>query len=200
MLWRSIVSRVQSYGTLNNHSDLTNNNVLHLESGDTINLENSKSCNIYQTLLNVNYEKPICVEKYNSSFPELSENEVGKMFILARLLCRDIEIQSMQYKILHRYIPTNDLLFKMKKVVSNRCTFCDLYPENILHLFFECMEVKTLLNNLNAKLNNFLNCNIRVNCKDVILGYRLTQLNTPNVKLINRVVLHAKLFYMASTV
>ena len=192
------INFINSYDIFNTEKDLNSNNVLYLESGDTLDLEICKSRHIYQTLLKLYNDTPTCVERYSSIFPDLSDNEVNKMFLLARLLCRDIEIQSMQYRILHRYMPTNDLLYKMKKVVSNRCTFCNLYPENILHLFYECLEVRTLLNNVNSKLNNFLNSNLQVKCKDVIIGYRLTHLNANNVKFVNIVILHVKLFIWQS--
>ena len=199
MLWRSVVSTVNSYNILlNTEKDCNNNNVLCFESGDTLDLETCNSRHMYQTLVKVQKETPTCVERYSSIFPDLSDHDISNMFLLARLLCRDIEIQSMQFKILHRYIPTNDLLFKMNKVVSNKCTFCNLYPENILHLFFECLEVRTLLNDLKSKLNNFLNCNLQLKCKDVIIGYRLTNLNANNVKFVNIVLLHAKFFIWQS--
>ena len=43
---------------------------------------------------------------------------------------------------LHRCISLNDFLFKAGIVASDRCTFCYLERETIMHLFFECNKVK----------------------------------------------------------
>ena len=49
------------------------------------------------------------------------------MFRVPRVCTRDNILKEFQFKILHRYLPTNDLLFKMEKVNSRKCTFCNLY-------------------------------------------------------------------------
>ena len=50
----------------------------------------------------------------------------------------------IQYQILHRIIPTNDYLYKLKKVNSPLCTFCKTEIENTDHLFFKYSLVNDL--------------------------------------------------------
>ena len=49
-----------------------------------------------------------------------------------------------QYKILHRILSTNSLLFKWKLKETQLCNFCNEAKETILHLFWECNIVKSL--------------------------------------------------------
>ena len=46
------------------------------------------------------------------------------------------KIKELQYKILHGYVATNKLLYKIKQIGSPRCDFCFLYTQTIKHLFF----------------------------------------------------------------
>ena len=48
-----------------------------------------------------------------------------------------------QYKIIHRILPTNSLLHKMKKVDSPTCPFCPSELHTIWHLFIECTQAKS---------------------------------------------------------
>lgn len=50
----------------------------------------------------------------------------------------------MQYQILHRIVPTNNYLYKIKLKDSPLCSFCKLNIETIEHLFTECPEVKDI--------------------------------------------------------
>ena len=51
----------------------------------------------------------------------------------------------MQIKIVHRFFPTNALLHKMNIASNNLCCFCNTSEENLLHVFYECEKVKTLV-------------------------------------------------------
>jgi hypothetical protein len=49
-----------------------------------------------------------------------------------------------QYKILHRILSTNSLLFKCKLKETQHCNLCNETKETILHLFWECNIVKSM--------------------------------------------------------
>ncbi len=56
----------------------------------------------------------------------------------------DNKIKELQYKILYRIVPTYRLLYKMEKVDSPRCMICNLYEETLEHMFFKCLEIRSL--------------------------------------------------------
>lgn len=104
---------------------------------------------------------------------------------------KDMIIKELQFKILHRYLPTNSLLFKMKKIESQKCTFCNIYNESILHIFYDCFEVKNLWLTIMTRLEK-IDGNVRkLTRKDIILGYSLEHISPSNL-LINNVVLQVK--------
>jgi len=82
--------------------------------------------------------------KHESIYGILSDVDWEKILHLPQMLPVDNKIKDLQYKIIMRIVPTNSLLYKMKKANSPSCVFCMLVPESLEHLFFECLEVKNL--------------------------------------------------------
>ena len=193
--WRGIISKVRCYDItrINQNTIEFCHSCIYLKTGDVINLENSTSSNIYQYLVKLKCVSPTGLLKYRTVFEDLVDREIENMYVLPRVICKDIGIHNLQYKILHRYIPTNALLFKMNKVDTNRCSYCNLHPEDILHLFFECVSIRPLWINIQDSLSFHFNTNIHFQCKDVILGYKLDESST-KTKFVNKIILHAKLF------
>ena len=69
----------------------------------------------------------------------------------------DTKAHIFQYKVLHNILYPNKKLFKFGKVTSPRCSFCKLQDETIMHLFYDCLIVKKLWNQLKSILSNNLN-------------------------------------------
>ena len=80
---------------------------------------------------------------YNSKYGKLSDAEWENIFILPHILPVENKVKEMQYKILFRYVPTNKLLYKIKRKTSPNCHMCLSSIQTIEHLFFECSIVKT---------------------------------------------------------
>ena len=60
----------------------------------------------------------------------------------------DVKLRWLQYRISHRIIATNKLLYKINIKDNPFCTFCQLEEETIAHLFFECDHVQKLWSEL----------------------------------------------------
>ena len=75
-----------------------------------------------------------------------------------------------QYKILHRILSTNSLLFKCKLKETQDCNFCNETKETILHLFWECNIVKNLWLEMAEILKNKCNIEIPISRQHIILG------------------------------
>ena len=82
----------------------------------------------------------------------------------------------------------------MNKVVSPRCTFCELYEESIEHLFFECIEVKSFWLDLISEVNDRFDMKITLKCKDIVCGYEIENYTTNKHFAINIIILYAKQF------
>ena len=99
------------------------------------------------------------------------------------------KLQSLQYKIIHRFFPTRKFLC-VRMVVDD--PFCDECTdiETIEHYFYNCEQVKTFWkeveNALNQKMSNVEK--LTIDCKDVLFG------NKGFLDIVNFIILVAKQF------
>ena len=86
-------------------------------------------------------------QRYTDFFSEHSL-EWKEIYSLPFKVALDTKSREFQYKILHRFLPTNILLKKMGKVDSSECSFCGTVDESLEHHFVSCPIIATLWNNL----------------------------------------------------
>ena len=55
----------------------------------------------------------------------------------------DPKLQEFQFKIIHRIIATNSLLYKIGVKLSDKCNFCKVQKDSILHKFVDCPNIQT---------------------------------------------------------
>ena len=118
----------------NNFRDL-NIKYKNIESLDLL-ICDTKS--MYDTLIKHKFVYSKASVKYSKLYNILNNEEWENIYMIGRCCTSDNKIKDLQYKVLHRYLPTNDLLYKMEISASNKCSFCELYRKDINHLFFEC--------------------------------------------------------------
>ena len=53
-------------------------------------------------------------------------------------MTKEIKLTIFQYKIIHYFLYTNSILYKMKKVENPLCPFCTNVDQTISHLFVSC--------------------------------------------------------------
>ena len=99
--------------------------------------------------------------------------------------CRDTYLLSFQYKLLHRIIPTNTFLYKIKIKDTKLCTFCKTDDETIEHLFFDCTLVNSFWEDFSLKLKQFF-VNFEIDKRQIFLGYEQESL------FLNFMILFAK--------
>ena len=58
-------------------------------------------------------------------------------------------------QLLHRIIPTNSFLHKIKLKNTNLCTFCKIHDETIEHLFFDCPVTQIFVKTIKTILQEF---------------------------------------------
>ena len=66
------------------------------------------------------------------------------IFLVPQIAPVDNKIKDLQYKIVMRFLPTNYLLFKMKKTNGQTCVFCMLEPKTIEHLRFDSVHFRNI--------------------------------------------------------
>lgn len=83
---------------------------------------------------------PTAKKKYDEVYA--SEYDLNWEFINSNAIkCAiDTKTREFQYKILNRILPLNDFLFKIGKIDSPLCTFCQSSEETMCHLFFSVVR------------------------------------------------------------
>ena len=76
-------------------------------------------------------------------------------YSLPFLCTREPKLRIFQFKLLHRRISTNRYLFKIGISSSELCSFCENLSETLLHLFWECPQVKIVWNKVKTWLGNY---------------------------------------------
>ena len=83
---------------------------------------------------------------------------------------KDVKLQWLQYRIIHRILGTNLLLFKMKIQNNDKCTFCNTESETIEHLFYDCIIVSPIWEIIVSWLNEKLSIELQIERHEYILG------------------------------
>lgn len=194
LLWRGLLSTVKKYELcMNNRCETISNKCILFSTNEIIDIQCSLSKEMYSKIIKLRKESPTALKTYREYFPLLSDREVENMYILPRICTEDMKLKEFQFKILHRYLPTSVLLYKMKKVTSQKCTFCSVYNETICHLFFDCISIRGLWLLVQNALERMEDKSCVFTCKDVVLGCELQNLSTANL-IWNNVILHVKMY------
>ena len=65
-------------------------------------------------------------------------HERQKIYSLPFRVTRGIKLTIFQYRIIHNFLYTNYILYKMKKVENPHCPFCTNVDQTVSHLFVSC--------------------------------------------------------------
>lgn len=150
-------------------------------------VNNMSSKEIYTNIVRCRKEQSKANKKYTVMF-DITDEEWKIYYTMYDRLQIINKAKEMQYKILHDYVATNKLLYKMTYAASPRCNFCNLYHQDTCHLFFECMEVKNFWMSLNEWLMFEHDIPISISLKTILFG----ELDAPDIQ--KKIVLYAKLF------
>ena len=124
----------------------------------------------------------------------ITDDEWENIFMIPTLCPVDNKTKDLQYKIIMRFVPTNKLLYNMKKVNSQSCSFCHVETETIEHLFFNCIHVKDIWIYVFHELQKITGTQFVPELSSCILGVYDT--NIDNSRIINTVMLLVKMFIM----
>lgn len=148
------------------------------------NIKGSKE--IYDIITATSWEKP----KYETKWENELNLDVDRFWwklLHNRAIFKistDVQIQWFQYRIVHRILTTNVFLKRIGIVQSDLCSFCDLYPENLSHIFWECTYVEELWNSFFEWINDQTNMMIDANIVDILFGKLSKHKNIINLLII----------------
>ena len=145
-----------------------------------------------KTFLSKKATKPTVVFRYEKFYnTETFKLDWKKNFLNPYKTTLYTKLREFQFKILNKILYTNDLLYKIGKVKSPLCDFCQSDLENTEHLLFHCRFVKRFWNEMYVllKAKNLLSKPLKI--EEVIFGICEDK---PNVLLANLIILSGKYY------
>jgi len=151
----------------------------------------------YKKLLKKNSITPTAQLKYSKEF-NLKFEVWRNIYLLPRYCTKDNILKEFQYKILHRYLGTNKMLYKCGLSSRNTCRLCNLQIETINHVFYECQITYNFWLCFMKWWEDSFHEKVTLTCRDILLGYKTQDIRTPKNLLFNKCILIAKRFIFVS--
>ena len=109
----------------------------------------TQKASIYKEIRDREIVQPTAQKKYVEFFEndDLNRQEI---YSLRYQVALDTKSREFQYKLLHRYLATNDFLNKIGISSSPRCSLCDGADESLEHLFVSCLFTQSWQKFLNG--------------------------------------------------
>ena len=109
----------------------------------------------------------------------------------------DTKVSLFQYKVLYNVLFANKMLFKLGKITSTLCSFCQIHNGTIMHCSYDCLIANSIWNQLKSILLNNLIFPIRTP-QSAIFGF--SDLDTNEYLFLNHLLHNYKMYiYNART-
>ncbi len=132
---------------------------------------------------------PKCTSRWQTYFPN-HNFQWTDIFKMAFVTVRCTKIQTLQYKILHRYFPCNHWLAKWNRDVQETCVRCD-EVDTMEHYFYRCDQVNLFWKGFVAWWSNNMSQVLELSDTEVLFGYFH---NLSQAEAVNYCILYAKSF------
>ncbi len=117
-------------------------------------LDKVKMKAIYLGLVERKREIGVTIPRVAKWLPDNVVTDWGQIYKQVHVNSVDVKTREFQYKFLNDILSTNYWLHKYKLRENNMCTFCRLETENIEHLFYTCIHVRRLWNQVQLWYND----------------------------------------------
>ena len=105
-------------------------------------------------LLDSHFVRLPCYDKWERVVGlHYTDNEWACFSSIANKCTPSTDLRWMQYRIIHRLLPTKLFLFKIKYIDSPKCSFCNESDETIYHMLWECGRVEIIWRELKLWLS-----------------------------------------------
>lgn len=142
-------------------------------------LKSKKGCKDMYGVFNTKKIISKSQQKWNNIFENVNLNW-NIIYKLPAKSCNNTKLHWFQYRILHRIIATNDLLFKLNIKQDDLCSFCGLLPEKIEHLFWHCNVVVEFWESVERWIFENIQFSLNINKQIAIFGITFNvQFNEP---------------------
>ena len=159
--WKELIKKREIY--------VIDNNCYVSTNGDKTELQNMNQKSIYKELVIKKLDRSAAYRKYTATY-NLDEDEWKSIYMMPHTLPISNKAKEMHYKIVHGYVATNHLLYKMNIMNSDVCNFCKRCEQTVFHLFYDCNHVKRFLLAVEQWLTRECGIDLKFCAKNVLFG------------------------------
>ena len=135
-------------------------------------LKSKKGSQDFYKLLTSKLKIPDVIGKWNSSLNTTYNVNIWKViFKSCFLTLQDNNLKWFQFRLLHRILGVNSLLYKMKISDNHYCRLCNSNEETIVHLFVECQKSNKLWGEIKNWINKTVNVELNFTPTLILLGH-----------------------------
>ena len=146
---------------------------------------------VYWSEINKIMERPTCYYKWESEY-FYATFDWDLINVIPYECTTETFLQSLQFKIIHRYFPCNYRLHLWNIVEDSKCTYCNIV-DTLNHYFAECQVVKGFWESVKRWFLRVFQFIINFTPLDILLG--IPNYDNSNVIMnLNFVILFAKYF------
>ena len=138
------------------------------------------------------YDKPTCQSYHEKSFVDYDFNW-KLIYGIPRIATLETKIRIFQYKLLNNVLYLNKKLFQFGIISQSKCSFCELYDETPLHIFYKCTYAQNLWNRLCLYLLEKVALPV-LNPQTAIFGF--TDVSDHNLLLVNHFSSYIQIQYI----
>ena len=124
---------------------------------------------IYGSLIDHQHLSPPTAEKRLIEYG-FDIHERQKIYSLPFRVTKEIKLTIFQYKIIHNFLYTNYILYKMKKVENPHCPFCTNVDQTVSHLFVSCPSASSFWAEFTEWYQSISNKTLNLSKNEVIYG------------------------------
>ena len=156
-----------------------------------IDVRRVKCSQLYWSEINKIMERPTCYYKWESEY-FYATFDWDLINVIPYECTTETFLQSLQFKIIHRYFPCNYRLHLWNIVEDSKCTYCNIV-DTLSHYFAECQVVKGFWESVKRWFLRVFQFVINFTPLDILLG--IPNYDNSNVIMnLNFVILFAKYF------
>ena len=108
-------------------------------NGEWKNLKSAKTKELYRRFLRQAVQAPASLTFWCNTLPNITKEKIWKHVRIKR---NSIGAEYIDFMIRHNQIYTNEVVHQFDKGVGRLCDVCSRLPENLLHMFVKCDELK----------------------------------------------------------
>ena len=152
-----LISALKSLWKTSNRRDLTNNCKEYESFSSPLIKFQKPSKLVYDRLVAMKASAPTLSQHKWLEDCNLRQNDINwsAAYQLASKITKSTKLREFQFRLLHRRLPTNDFLTKIRIKEDPQCSFCKEECEKLIHLFWNCPITALFWEKMVARLKTF---------------------------------------------